>query len=140
MIVKSLDISANVKNSISHAYILNTSSVGWILNKLITEGKNLSNQLSYLISTSPSAAKIVDTYVINEVSTSIIFNFTQADLVNGKLVRSHNFGQSVVDVSISTNLGKEIEAGVNYFSANVVEIDFTRCQPLTGVWSILIEK
>jgi hypothetical protein len=76
--------------------------------------------------------------LVDEIK-SVIFSFSQSDIINGKLVRTHNLNSEVIDVSVIDD--ENISVGINYnvINSNTVEIDFTAIL-ITGVWKVLIEK
>jgi hypothetical protein len=87
-------------------------------------------------------AKIINLIVLDDGgddTDSIIFNFSNNDLVSGKLRRTHNFQKLAIDVSVFDNINKEVMIGVEIIDLNTIELDFSRAN-ITGVWKLLIEK
>jgi hypothetical protein len=87
-------------------------------------------------------AKIINLIVLSsggDDTDSIIFNFSNNDLVNGKLRRVHNFQKLAVDISVFDNINKEVMIGVEIIDLNTIELDFSRAN-INGVWKLLIEK
>lgn len=85
-------------------------------------------------------AKRLDFVYIGDSSNvnSVIFSFTQDDIVNGKLIRTHNLNSPIVDVSIIDNNGVEIMTQHRVLNDNSVESDFSNVV-VNGTWKILFE-
>lgn len=69
---------------------------------------------------------------------SVIFNFTQDDIIGGKLIRTHNLDSPIVDVSIIDSNGIEIMTQHIILNNNTVESDFSSINVI-GTWKILFE-
>lgn len=89
-------------------------------------------------------AKIVDVIVIetgngngNEEMVTVI-PFTNADLVNGQLIRLHGLNRRVVSVTITNSDGLEFDPPVNNLNDNTrVLIDLQRYN-IIGTWYLTI--
>lgn len=86
-----------------------------------------------------SAKKLDFVYIgSSDDVNSVIFNFTQDDIVGGKLTRTHNLNSPIVDISIIDQNGVEIMTQHKILNNNTVESDFSNIN-VVGVWKILFE-
>ena len=114
------------------------------INTILLNADILINDIYAHVRTRQMTADIVDVLIKaggdgGSEMASLIFNFSQSDLLNGKLRKVHNFNQSVVDVSVINNVGSEIMVSLEIINSNTIELDFSRVQ-IDGVWQLLIEK
>ena len=93
-----------------------------------------------------TSATIADILVIEtggdggdpDMPQSITFSFSAGDIADGRLIKTHNFNKSVVDVSVIDSNNKEVMVGLEILSPNAIALDFTRVQ-VNGIWKVLIE-
>ncbi|NJM20428.1 MAG: hypothetical protein HC907_17820 [Richelia sp. SM1_7_0] len=101
---------------------------------------------------STGGGKISDNYISAKIADVIIIEtgngggeelvtvipFTNADLVNGQLIRLHGLNRRVVSVTITNQDGLEFEPSINNLNDNTrVLIDLQRYN-ITGTWYLTI--
>lgn len=72
-------------------------------------------------------------------TNSIEFTLTNNDLINNELIKFHGLNSSVVDVTIISNLGVNVEVNTEIVDDNRVKLNFQHLT-VNGIWKILIEK
>lgn len=109
------------------------------------DAKLLEIPATFSIKSKYLTAKIANVIVLengdsgggDDENMSITYNFTAADLTDGKLTKTHNRNR-LVDVSVFNDAGKEIMVGVDVLNLNQFTLDLRRAT-VNGVWKILVE-
>lgn len=128
-------------NTTSHTSNLNRELTG----EIITENLNcesISKPLSVNEINDFLNADIVKVVVLNgdgsEENPVVLIPFTNADLINGKLIKLHGLNRRVVETAVINSLGVEFYPPIsNLNDFTRVEVDLSRYE-ITGTWYLLV--